>query len=118
MKSRMMYVEHKSHQNDKGSAWIGRVFFSKTGRTLYFNGMAFQSLKGSGGYANYYEMESGEEYWISGVKKSGGDRHWAGSGIIAVGRDVVDEYLATTGWQTLPASQFVVVDIEAPQKNV
>ncbi len=115
MKSRMMYVEHKSGQNDKGEAWIGHVFFSKTGKTLYFNGLAFRSLKGAGVYANYYEVESGDEYWISGVKKAGRDRHWAGSGVIAIGRNAVDEYLATTGRTALPESQFKVVDIADPQ---
>ena len=32
----------------------------------------------SGG--NYVDMETGESFWVSGVKKNGEDRRWAGSG--------------------------------------
>jgi len=79
LKSRIMYVEHKSGQSDCRPAWIGRVFFSKTGKTLYYRGKAFRSLKG-GFCANYFDVKTGEEYWISRCKKNGQDRHWAGGG--------------------------------------
>jgi len=36
----------------------------------------------SGG--NYADMETGESFWVSGVKKNGEDRHWAGSGKVLV----------------------------------
>ena len=29
----------------------------------------FQRLKGSGISGNYFDVETGDEYWISGVKK-------------------------------------------------
>lgn len=48
--------------------------FSKTGRTLYHGGKSFQSLKGRGFKSNYYDVETGEEYWISGPRKDGEDR--------------------------------------------
>jgi hypothetical protein len=50
-------------------------------------------LKGSGICANYFEVETGEEYWISGPKKNGEDRHWAGSGKVEIDEDVREEYL-------------------------
>ncbi len=87
----MMYIERKSG-NDSGPARIGRVTFSKTGRTIYYNGMSFQSCKGQGIGANYFEIDTGDEYWISGPKKNGQDRHWAGSGPIEIDEDVIDEY--------------------------
>ena len=31
-------------------------------------------------------METGESYWVSGVKKDGQDRHWAGSGKVLIER--------------------------------
>lgn len=65
MKSRIMFVERKAG-NLIGDARIGRVTFSKTGRTLYYQGKSFQSLSGAGFKSNYYELESGENYWISG----------------------------------------------------
>src|SRR5216684_8309624 len=75
---RIMYIENKSSENASvpglmGVARIGRVTFSKTGRTIYYNGKSLQSLNGTGFKANFYDIESGEEYWISGPKKNGAD---------------------------------------------
>jgi hypothetical protein len=92
-KTRIMYIELKSGYGDNGPARIGRVTFSKTGRTIYYKGKAFQSLKGSGISANYFDTETGEQYWISGPKKNGQDRHWAGSGNVEIDEDVREEYL-------------------------
>ena len=58
---------------------IGRVTFSQTGKTLHYGGRKFQSLKGMGFKANYFDIETGEEYWISGCKKDGTDRLYGGS---------------------------------------
>jgi len=66
-----MYVEFKG-DGLADVARIGLVTTSKTGRTLYYRGHSFRSLKG--GYkANYYDVETGEEYWISGCRKDGMD---------------------------------------------
>jgi hypothetical protein len=92
MKSRIMYIELKSGFNDDGPARIVRVTFSKTGRTIYYNGKAFQSLSGTGVHGNYMDVESGDEYWLSGPKKNGEDRHRAGSGKIEIDEDVREEY--------------------------
>jgi len=75
---RVMYIENKSAQPQGqkgvvGPARIGRVTFSKTGKSLYYRGKTFQSLKGNGFKANYYDVDSGEQYWISGPKKNGAD---------------------------------------------
>ncbi len=93
------YIELKSKQNDRGLAWIASVKVSKSGNTVYFNGMA---LKRSGGvYGNHVDLESGDEYWVSNVKKDGSDRHWAGSGKIAIEESAVPEYLTIVGKSTL-----------------
>jgi hypothetical protein len=97
MKSRIMYIELKTGYEDNGPACIGRVTFSKTGRTIYYKGKAFQSLKGQGISANYYDIETGEEYWISGPKKNREDRHWAGSGKVEIDEDAREEYSAIVG---------------------
>jgi hypothetical protein len=91
-KTRIMYIELKSGFGDSGPARIGRVTFSKSGRTIYYQGKAFQSLKGSGISGNYFDVDTGEEYWISGPKKDRGDRHWAGSGAVEIDDDVREEY--------------------------
>jgi hypothetical protein len=73
-----MYIENKSAENASvpglvGVARIGRVTFSKTGRTVYYSGRSFRSLKGRGFKADFYDVESGGEHWISGPKKNGAD---------------------------------------------
>jgi len=100
----LRYIELKSGHSDNGPAWIGYAQQSKTGRTLYFNGRGLMKLKGqrrgySGG--NYVDMETGESFWVSGVKKNGQDRHWAGSGKVLIEAAAVAEYLKTINARTL-----------------
>jgi hypothetical protein len=104
----LRYVELKSGHSDNGPAWIGYVIPSKTGRTVYFNGRALMKLKGqrrgeSGG--NYSDMETGESFWVSGVKKDGKVRHWAGSSKVMVEAAAVSEYLETIGASALDKSR-------------
>jgi hypothetical protein len=91
MKSRIMYIEYKG-DGLNGSARIGRVAFSKTGSTIYYQDKNFQSLKGKGFKANYFEVETGAHYWISGPKKNGCDRLYGGSLPIEIDDDVREEY--------------------------
>ena len=108
------YIELKSDYHDDGPAWIARVAVSKSGRTLYFNGKALKRSTRSGS-GNYYDVETTESYWVSGVKKKGGDRHWAGRGKITIDAGAVDEYLHITGSTTLDPSTFVVsTEIKPP----
>lgn len=104
MKPRLIYVELKTGHDDNGPAWIGFAGSSKSGATIYFDGKAFKSLKGAGFSANYYEAESGDEYWISGVKKDGQDRHWAGGGKIEIDEIAVASYLDLMGLSDLPSN--------------
>ena len=90
--TRIMYMELKSGQGDSGRARIGRVCFSHTGRTIYYKHQQFRSCGGQGIAGNYYDVATGEEYWISGPKKNGQDRHWAGSGPVEIDPDVAEEY--------------------------
>ena len=105
-----MYVELKSGYSDDGPAWIGKAFFSKTGRSLYFNGLAF--AKGSRVGGNYYEVLNVEYYWISGIKKSGTNRHWAGHGKIKIDKNVIDEYLEIKEWPALPKDRYEIVELD------
>ena len=91
MKPRIMYIERKAGSLT-GPARIGRVTFSQTGRTLYYRGQRFQSLKGMGFKSNYYDVETGEDYWISGPKRDGGDALYGGSTPIEIDDDVREEY--------------------------
>jgi hypothetical protein len=91
MKTRIMYIEYKG-DGLSGSARIGRVSFSKRGKTIYYDGKAFRSLKGSGFKANYVDIETGDQYWISGCKRDGSDRLYGESIPVEIDEDVRKEY--------------------------
>jgi len=105
----LKYIELKTGWNDNGPAWIGFVKESRSRRMIYFNDHAFQ--KRSGEYSNYVDVETWEEYWISGVKKNGEDRHWAGGGSITIDSKAVELYKSLTGMKELPSSKYRIQDI-------
>ena len=105
----LMYIELKTGYSDDGPAWIGYVKTSKTKKTISFHGHAFQ--KNIGNYSNYIDIETGEEYWISGLKKTESNRHWAGRGKIMIDRRAVKDYLIFIGEKELPLNLFKIVDI-------
>tara|TARA_B100001179_G_C18497302_1_gene362681 strand:+ start:198 stop:482 length:285 start_codon:yes stop_codon:yes gene_type:complete len=86
-----MYIEDKSEGLD-GPARIGRVTFSKSGRSLSYGGRTFQSLNGGGFKANYFDVETGNHFWISGPRKDGADRLYGGSKPVEIDDDVASEY--------------------------
>ncbi|MGB3778422.1 MAG: hypothetical protein WA960_08680 [Tunicatimonas sp.] len=106
MKSELKYIELKSGFSDNGPAWIGMTTFSKSGRTIYFNGKALKSLNGTGIAGNFYDLESGNEYWVSGIKKDGTDRHWTGGGKIMIDRELIDLYLSKVNFDELDKTRY------------
>ena len=87
-----MYIESKAGGLN-GPARIGRVTFNKTGCTLYYKDLSFQSLKGSGFKANYRETQNGDQYWISGPRRDGLDRLYGKSALVVeIDDDVREEY--------------------------
>ena len=88
---RIMYIERKAGELARPGR-IGRVRFSKTGRTLYYGGLTFRSLKGAGFKSNYFCVETGEDYWISGPKRRGGDGLYATNVVTEIDEDVREEY--------------------------
>lgn len=91
MKTRIMYIEYKGN-NLTGEARIGRVSFSRSGKSIYYNGKIFATLKGTGFKANYFDIGTGEHYWISGCRKDGADRLYGERLPIYIDVDVQDEY--------------------------
>jgi hypothetical protein len=89
MRTRIMYIECKDDEIS-GPARIGRVTFSKSGKSLHYQGRRFHTLSESGFKANYADSETRVQYWISGCKKRGGDRLY--SGTIEIDEDVREEY--------------------------
>jgi hypothetical protein len=93
-KTRIMYIERKA-ESLNGPARIGRVTFSKTGRTVEYRGKKFQKHK-SGYKWNHFDVETGDHYWISGPRKDGQDRLYPQSSQpVEIDEDVREEYCTT-----------------------
>ena len=93
-RQRIMYIEDKS-EGLVGQARIGLVTYSKSGRSVSYRGRTFQSLAGSGGpsKANFFDVETGEEFWISGPRKDGNDRLYPESALpVEVDEDIAEAY--------------------------
>jgi hypothetical protein len=86
-----MYIENKAG-GLTGPARIGRVSFSKTSATLYYAGKSFRSSKGRDYKSNYFDVETGEPYWISGPHKDGQDALYATNIAPEIDDDVYEEY--------------------------
>ena len=91
MRSRIMYIESKA-ESLQGPARIGRVSFSRSGRSVFYQGREFlrttQEFK-----ANYIEVGTNYPYWISGPKRDGEDRLYGPSGLpVEIDEDVREEY--------------------------
>ena len=84
-----MYIEYKG-EDIVGPAIIGRVVFSKTGKSIHYKGRTFTRLSRKGFKANYYDAETLEHYWISGCKKDGTDALY--STMVQIDEDVREEY--------------------------
>ena len=88
-RTRIMYIENKSG-GLVGPARIGRVRFSRSGRSLHYRGKTFETLRGSGYKANYFDTETGDQYWISGCRKDGMDALYATD--VEIDDEVREEY--------------------------
>ena len=84
-----MYIEHKG-DGLIGPARIGRVKFSKSGKSVHYDGKTFETLSSSGFKANYFDVETGDQYWISGCKKDGRDALYRTT--VEIDDDVLEEY--------------------------
>ncbi|WP_020187386.1 hypothetical protein [Methylopila sp. 73B] len=90
---RVMYIENKDGHIEGVAARIGWVSFSKTGQTVYYRDRVLQKSKGGGVRGNFFDVESGEEFWVSGVKQRGSNVHVSENGVtVEVDEDAVDEY--------------------------
>lgn len=98
-KTRIMYIEDKSGSLN-GPARIGRMAFSKSGRSVTYAGRTFEKT-GSGFKYNYVDAETGDPFWISGPRRDGQDRLYVSSQPVTVDDDVAEEY-----WTTIRGSHW------------
>src|SRR5438105_14235879 len=80
-RSEIMWIERKT-DGLVGPARIGRVTYSKSGRSLSYGEQRFESLKRKGFKANYLDLATGDQYWISGLPQG-----WEGRPLLHDRRD-------------------------------
>jgi hypothetical protein len=108
------YIEPKTGYADNGLAWIARVVLSRSGQAIWFGDGPLRRGGGQLVAGDFIDIISGDEYWLSGVKKRGGDRLRARAGRIAIEASAVPEYLAEVGSAVLPSNLHVIEDLPAP----
>jgi hypothetical protein len=86
--TRIMWIERKDGL--AGPARMGRVTFSKSQKSIHYQGRTFHSLGGQGFKTNCAETGTGQEYWISGCHSDGGDALYSTD--VEIDDDVREEY--------------------------
>ena len=86
---RVMWIEYK-WDGLTGPARIGWVKVSDHGKRIDYQTRSFRTLKGHGFKANFYEVETGEHYWISGCRKDGANALYNTD--VSVDEDALEEY--------------------------
>ncbi|RLE33405.1 MAG: hypothetical protein DRJ61_07320 [Acidobacteria bacterium] len=89
---RVMYIENKDGDIDGVPARVGWVTFSKSGKSVYYRDRTLQRSGGQGIRGNYFDTETGDEYWVSGIKARGSNAHSAESINVEVDADALEEY--------------------------
>ncbi|MFS0731679.1 hypothetical protein ABC270_16590 [Curtobacterium sp. 1P10AnD] len=108
MPDRIMFVQLKTgYDTDAGPSWIASVRFSKSWSTVYFHGRTLRRVTGTA-YANYdsnfYDVESGEGYWVSGPKRDRTDARYS-NGKPTVEDDARVAYEAFLNGEPLPGRE-------------
>lgn len=107
---RVMWIEFKG-SNLSGPAKIGWVEVFDKGKRLDYGDQTFRTLRGRGFKSNYYDVETREEYWISGCRKDGRDALYGTSA--EIDEDALEEYWINI--RKLPQNK-AVAQISAPGK--
>jgi hypothetical protein len=87
---RVMWIERKTSDGLFGPARIGWVKVVDKGKRLEYGDKVFRTLAGSGFKANYYDIETGEQYWTSGCRKDGMNALYGT--IVEIDDDALQEY--------------------------
>jgi hypothetical protein len=74
---RVMFVQLKTdHEIDRGPAWISRVRFNRSWKTASWHGRTLRRARGLFD-ANFYDVETGEEFWLSGPHRDRADTRYS-----------------------------------------
>jgi hypothetical protein len=105
-----MYVQLKTgYDTDRGPAWISRVRFTKTWKTAYWHGRTLRRWQGAS--ASFYDVETGEEYWLSGPKRDRTDGRYS-SAPPEIDPDAREAYEAFLAGEPLPGREHGGKDAE------
>ncbi|TJZ56821.1 hypothetical protein FCH28_04675 [Streptomyces piniterrae] len=104
MPRRIMFVQLKTgYDTDRGPSWIGWVDFSKTWQTAYFQGRTLRRAEGMSS-ANFYDIDTDEEFWISGPKRDQSDTRYGPFNAV-IEDDAADAYAAFRRGAPLPGRE-------------
>jgi hypothetical protein len=104
MAERVMFLQLKTGFNtDKGPAWISSVRFTRSWRTAYWRGRTLRRFPGLFD-ANFYDVETGEEFWLSGPHRDRSDVRYSGIRP-EVDQDVREVYEAFLRGSPLPGRE-------------
>ena len=75
---------------------------------MYFDGKALKRIARGGISGNHEDIETGDEYWVSGVKKRGLNHHAAGGGKVLVEAVAIAAFLDHIGASELDSANFQI----------
>jgi hypothetical protein len=84
-----MWIERKA-DGLVGPARIGWAKVRDRGKRIDYRNQSFRSLRGAGFKANFYDIETREEYWITGCRKDGGNALYNTD--VEIDQDALEEY--------------------------
>lgn len=103
MAGRVMFIQVKTGYNtDQGPAWISWVRFTRSWQTAYWRGKTLRREQGID--ANFYDVATGEEYWLSGPHRDRADTRYS-STRPEIDIDVRDVYAAFLHGALLPGRE-------------
>jgi len=98
-----MFVQLKTGFDiDRGPSWIGWVDFNRTWQTARFHDRELR--RGRAFDSNFFDVETGEEYWLSGPKRDRTDLRY-GPGQPEVESDALAAYEAFLAGAPLPGRE-------------
>ncbi|KRB72686.1 hypothetical protein ASE01_21760 [Nocardioides sp. Root190] len=96
MARRLMFVQLKTGFDiDRGPSWIGWVEFNRSWNTARYRGRELRK-SGGGGDSNFYDVDTREDFWLSGPKRDRSDTRYGPSttSVDDDAREAYEEFLA------------------------
>jgi hypothetical protein len=103
MAARIMFIQQKTGcDTDAGPCWIGWVEFNKSWKTARAHDLELRRMQGVD--SNFVDVETGDEYWVSGPKRDQTDVRYKNTRP-AVDDDAREAYRAFLNGAALPGRE-------------